>query len=470
MKTLCFPSNVFLGLFALGCLVVGCSDENSNENGGDHAEEKACDPVVQAQTTVHDGTSIEGAEHWTIGTHIVPRTIAIRSGATLTIDGCAIVRMGPDAGFEIAPDSDGRITTLGTATKPVMVMRDEAGKPWGRVLDRGSGQLSFSHTTLVGGGGAPGPIDTVDYGGATLVVWGDSAQLPELLTADGLSIIDSSGIGIMLRYARLTPSSRNLIVKGSSAYPVYASIRVAGSLPVDSTLQSNGVDAVLLQTMGPAIYDADAPISEDVVLNDLGLPYRVGHSLGSILVGDGSADGPSASLTLEAGVRLEFNRQGSTPNQLAVRGRQAGNGSYEPQGALIVKGLPSSPVVFTSAESVPAPGDWMGIFFKDVVDPRTHIEYAEIRYAGGDSGVVGACPALPGSSQGDADCSVIFWLQAPPPAGCISHSLIADGLGCGLYRGWHEEDMDLRDSNTFERLTGCQQSGVRQGGTCTACE
>jgi len=79
--------------------------------------------------------------------------------------------------------------------------------------------------------------------------------------------------------------------------------------------------------------------------------------------------GPGGRLVLREGVRLAFQKGAS----LRVDG-----------GVLVAKGTARGPVVFTSAEPSPAPGDWGGI----VLSRGSHIsalEYAVVEYAGGEA-------------------------------------------------------------------------------------
>ncbi|HNY81192.1 MAG TPA: hypothetical protein PKO46_23150, partial [Sedimentisphaerales bacterium] len=109
--------NLFACLLSVGLLAAGCGDDSSGGGGntGGAPPASECDADLQAVVTVHDAYSIEEDEHWAIGTHVVPQTISVRSGATLTIDGCAIVRMAPDTDLEIPFNSDGSIIAKGTA-------------------------------------------------------------------------------------------------------------------------------------------------------------------------------------------------------------------------------------------------------------------------------------------------------------------------------------------------------------------
>ncbi len=435
---------------------------------GDPPSSDVCD--AGGAPIVHEGRTITSVERWSAGTHVVRGTIQIRDGGSLTIAACATVQLAPDVSIEVGRGSGGTLIAAGTERQPVVFEREDPDRAWGRLFVTTPGQLSLSFTLLDGGGGPTSELADAEYGGASLVARGDSSTLPALVTASHVTITRSTGLGVMMLDATFEPSSRRLAVGLAGAYPLYIGVRAAGSIPAESLLVGNGIDAILLQSVGVAAYDMSEPILGDVTLRYWIVPYRVGHTEGSIVVGDEREESPDASLTLEAGVTLAFNRQTSHTNGLVVNGAYRG-GHYEPQGALIIEGTASLPVTLTSAEVPPAPGDWMGIYFSHALDPRTRIEHAEIHFAGGDSGAVGACPASPGATSGDADCSVIFFLdEDASPRACITSSLFVDGLGCGIYRGWRDDDIDLRATNVFESLTGCDQSGVRLSGGCSPCE
>ncbi len=74
-----------------------------------------------------------------------------------------------------------------------------------------------------------------------------------------------------------------------------------------------------------------------------------------------------ATLTIEAGVRLAFK---------VDRGLNVKNGK------LVVRGTAAEPVVFTSANTTPAPGDWNGIIFDEQHLVGQVLEFTIIEYAG----------------------------------------------------------------------------------------
>ncbi len=54
-------------------------------------------------------------------------------------------------------------------------------------------------------------------------------------------------------------------------------------------------------------------------------------------------------------------------------------------GRLVIKGTAESPVTFTSANKSPAPGDWVGVGFKEKVMSGTTIDHLIVEYAGSKS-------------------------------------------------------------------------------------
>ena len=83
-----------------------------------------------------------------------------------------------------------------------------------------------------------------------------------------------------------------------------------------------------------------------------------------------------ATVTFEEGVKVSFD----TDTFIWVN-----------YGKLVVKGTDAAPVVFTSANKSPAPGDWVGLGFKEKTMAGTSLDHLIIEYAGskGESGVAG---------------------------------------------------------------------------------
>ena len=77
-----------------------------------------------------------------------------------------------------------------------------------------------------------------------------------------------------------------------------------------------------------------------------------------------------ATLTIEEGVKISFD----TDTYLWVR-----------YGKLVISGTAAAPVLFTSANTSPAAGDWVGIGFEEKTGAGTSIDHLTIEYTGSKS-------------------------------------------------------------------------------------
>jgi len=129
------------------------------------------------------------------------------------------------------------------------------------------------------------------------------------------------------------------IITQNSSYPIItSSLENIFSFSKDNNLQGNAIDAI---NALDAIF-----ITYSGVLPDLGIPYNM-----SELYVDSDS---GASLTLEPGCKLKF-MPGVGYGNLSV--------SLLGHGALVANGTIEKPIIFTSADSTPEPGDWAGIEF-----------------------------------------------------------------------------------------------------------
>jgi hypothetical protein len=102
-----------------------------------------------------------------------------------------------------------------------------------------------------------------------------------------------------------------------------------------------------------------------------------------------------AVLTIERGARLRF---------------KPGAGLVVRRGGLVAMGTEKEPVVFTSANAVPAKGDWDGIRFENNVAAGTALDRVVIEYAG-KAGAYG---------KG----AITFWGDSPPGRVAITNSVL----------------------------------------------
>lgn len=441
------------GLLIVGSLGAGCAPSTPMT--------MSMECAVPATTVMHSGF-ISASERWASGTHVITSTVTVRDGVTLAIDGCSRVQLAPDASIDVT-GTNARLQIDGSNAAPVRLERLQSDRAWGRILVRGTGSASLRSTTLAGGGGTAAQWRSADFLGSALAAQGDAALLPNNVTIVDSSVLDATGIAIVMVASRFDASSSNVTIHGAGAFPLYIGADGATEIP-SGDWSSNGINEILLHSASVGVYSNTRAIVRDTVIHDRSLPYRVGiedSSDGLIRVGDGRGDGPaSALLEIEPGVTLKFAAGGGNSG-LYVQGRMV-DGRWTMQGALRAVGTAERPITFTSASATPAAGNWTGLYFKDVMDPRTRVEHAVIEFAGGDSSTRGVC-ASNGTGDIDADAAVIVSLQpgAAAPTQFVTNTVIRASANAGVYRNWDTQDVDFTPTNSFEALGGCRQSGVR---------
>jgi hypothetical protein len=357
------------------------------------------------------------------------------------------------------------LDALGTADQPIVFEPNDTS-PWGAVDVTAPATAELAYVTLRGGG--TGPHAGAPLAGATLAGHGPDPQRPVVLAVQNVVVEGSAGLGVMMRGAKFDPSSSALTIHGAGWYPLYTGIGSVGSIPSGS-YTGNAIDQILLQSFDTAAYLDDGPLLSDVTVEDHGVPYRVGTVPSSIIVGDGLVTSPPALLTIDAGVTMLFTPEGTGGiSRLLVSGA-SNAGTDQVQGALVVAGTAAAPVVFDSAADVPAAGDWLGLYFARIVDPRTSIANAEIHHAGGYSSTVGVCGSTPAANNGVVTCAVVVFVDSPPPA-FLSSTVIEDAT-CGVYRGWKPStEVDFVADNQFVSVAGCTETSLpASDGSCLPC-
>jgi hypothetical protein len=403
-----------------------------------------------ATPVMHTSTTISHDETWAAGVHIVPSSLSVQDGARLTISPCSEVRLGHDASI-VAQSTAAGVDAMGTTAGPIRFVRNDTSASWGSLLSWGPAVIRLANATLDGGG------TMADYAGASLVARGTADLLPTALHVEHVTVSHSTGLGVMLISAKFDATSTALTVTQSGAQPLYAGLDLADTIPT-GTYTGNATDEILLQSIQTAAYNNTRPLVHDGALHDRGVPY---HAAENLEVGDSLPTSGPVLLTIDAGVTVRFD----TGKRLLVRGHNV-SGTWSAQGALIVAGTAAHPVRFTSASATPAAGDWVGLYFSDVVDPRDSVSNAIVEYAGGDSQSRGVCESRAGSGDVSANCGVILFLQSdqPPASGFITATQIAHSAGCGFYRGWQAAQVDFVGGNTFLDVPGCLQTNVPDSG------
>jgi len=124
---------------------------------------------------------------------------------------------------------------------------------------------------------------------------------------------------------------------------------------------------MLLRLDIKSVEAADINVSGVISSNTTWTADNVYIVVGDVTVSEG------ITLTIQAGVTVKFNSN----TLLLVNGR------------LIADGTTGQHVIFTSSNSVPAAGNWKGIYFGST-STGSILDYCEVRYAGGSYFYVGA--------------------------------------------------------------------------------
>ena len=90
----------------------------------------------------------------------------------------------------------------------------------------------------------------------------------------------------------------------------------------------------------------------------------------------------NATLTIEPGVEVRFNKDATNPRLIIGEGGAGGT-----SGRLIAQGTDTEKIIFTSNEASPQPGDWRNIYFWNAAADDSIIENAIIEYGGSQGSI-----------------------------------------------------------------------------------
>jgi hypothetical protein len=427
--------------------------------GADKADVADACPVPSGGPTVHERETIEADTTWTAasGPHVIDAFVQVTSGATLTIEPCAEVRLGFDAYLDVL---DGKLVAEGTEEGPIQFVRqDEA--PWGYVEVMHPATASLANVVMQGGGS-----EAPNAGFAMLVVRGAfEGRATPMLSVRDLTLQDAYGPALWMREdaAFVEGSSGLTVARGERgdgsdaryAYPIVTGVYGLTDLP-DVTLDATQTAAVLV--LGDDVGGGFSGFVDDVTVRNRGVPYHVGTSeLDATLRPGDPNEGTPVTLTLEAGVTLAFAELG----KVELWSSEAGNA-----GVLRALGTEEAPVTLTSSSASPAAGAWVGLEWQDGVHPDNLVQHTVIAYAGGDCSCGGYACDL------DDDNGAVLFHDAVPGGTFITDSTIRSSAGHAFVRGWTVGPVDFAGANTLEDIAGCAQTPpFDEGGSCIgACE
>ncbi len=302
--------------------------------------------------------------------------VTIRNNAVLTIEPGVEVRFASGTGLIVGvaiAGGAGGLSAVGTTIAPILFTSAQPTPAPGNWKG-----LDFTSLTI--GGSTLLDHVIVEYGGA-----GTNNANINLNGASFLiqrsTIRNSSGRGIRVQ-GNASPTINQDTVSQNAGYGLIQE-GTAGSVTLTgSSFQNNGSYPVRVRanTVGllsgntyagnnpDAIEVIDPVVSSSQTWQNQGVPL--------IITSDMTIQG-LAVLTINPGVQMRF---------ASGTGLQVGNpliGGIGSQGALTAVGTSAVPVVFTSAQASPAPGDWKGIdFTTPTIDASTQLDYVIVEYGG----------------------------------------------------------------------------------------
>jgi parallel beta-helix repeat protein len=370
------------------------------------------------------GETLAGVHQWrdlpvpyTVVSGIVAVSGTFTVPARLTVDPGVTVRFGSATRLTIATSAtQGELIAAGTPADPIVFTTDAntpaAGQWQGILFDNGTtfdtvlehavveyaGQSSTAGIHLVRAG-PPIRNVTVRFSSNYGVFSQESSPV-----LDTVTVMNTGNVGILFQglSAERTPIVTDCVVAAPTGYGISSQGTVTATLmgnTVDNgiffdsasgrpVVQGNvlnnynafplriGADSVAALTgntfngTGPnsRIEVTGEVLAEDAAWADLGMPYQVVS--GFITVARTAAQ--AATLTLAPGITMKF----ASGTRLQVA-------SGSSQGALVAVGTPAQPIVFTTSNAAPAPGQWRSVYFDSgTVDATSVLQHCVVEYAG----------------------------------------------------------------------------------------
>lgn len=376
---------------------------------------------ASAQTIVSAPSTISAPTTWTLANS----PYVVRGSGTITVSSVLTIEPGVMVKFEprrrtsrfngLRVTQGGRLLAEGTIDHPILFTSG---------MDDGAG----GNTDVEGGAstGIPG-----DWNG--IVFDGDDSRLSHVVIRYGGNLSNSFGnitargaSHVEIRDSEMRESGWNGIWLEGLAAPIFERVRIENNSGV-------GVDAT--RAAGPAVI-ADSVVQGNVGALRLSVENKVDirntRFLGNfpqsaVLVGDTISrdtrwpnllglvyEAPSVGrITVAAGATLTID-----PGVVVRMPRRAG---LYVRGALSAVGTPDSPIVFTSMQTLPLPGDWGGIYFDRASGTLSHVT---LGYGGLFQDDFG------GASWGFTSRNVV---TVDNSAVTLRNVTIADGLDTGVY-------------------------------------
>lgn len=327
MRNIHFPI-VLLLLAMLSC-----------DNGSDPS-------TVGTTTRIEDENSVLTAPtEWKSGsTIIIDCALDVRSALTIA-PGCT-VRFTPRGSMLVGVNGNASLVAVGTPSKPILFIPEngsQAGSWYGITFGELNARqvTKLNHCVLEGGGKSLQEFIHLDG---------------TMLAMDSCIVRNAAGVGLLLTgTAGFTHFSGNEL-SSCGDYLLKAQPQCILGLDSVNVFGSNG---------GKTVAISEGSVTSAGTLTRLSVPYTV---IGELAV--------NAELTIAKGTTLRFSTDGSVTVGL------------DAFAALVAEGTSAAPIVFTSANPSPQPGDWEGIvFYEKNSATKSILKNVRIEYAGKSSGV-----------------------------------------------------------------------------------
>lgn len=289
-------------------------------------------PVVLEITNIKVDTTLNA------GTYIAESDVSVSDGATLILKPGVTIKFA--SGKAMFIQSDGRLSAVGTADKPIVLTGSEATRGyWGglRIFESNSADNRLEFVTIEYGGG---------YWDANLYVTGSSSA-PGRVSVVNCTLRESGKFGFKFDAdSVVSPFTANTITLNQSGAGSAAAPSV-DFLDAASTYAGNVKDIV--EVTGNTL-------DTDTTFPGIDAAYEMTSSLGV-----------HAKLTLQPGVRLQFD--------------SGEDMSVYSEGSVSAVGTAASPIVLTGGEALR--GYWGGLHFTESNSAFNRLENVIIEYGGG---------------------------------------------------------------------------------------
>ena len=398
-------------------------------------------------TVVTHPANITASETWAGDgvTHSVPNSIAINGPATVTIQPCAIVSLG--AGASITVNSGASLVAAGTGSGgSISFVRANAAQPWGILRGASPTSLIDLSWTMLQGGGAFGG----GYGNSPIVGVGNGYFVTPVpvVRVNNVTIDSPQGGGVYFDAGgAFTSDSSGLTIRGAPGYVLSMGMMALGSVPPGS-YSDPGNALPMVNVVGTFNVTLDTTIHRHLPVRIQTSGFRIAPATGNTPV----------TLTVEAGARVLFPRPNpTTPGAMVTFGTN-GNSPNNLVGVLIAQGTAAEPIVFTSGEPTPAPGDWVGLWLDTATGSQ--LDHVVIEYAGGVNGISSNNCRPVGTQDQGALLVGDFETQYVPPANLLTNSVVQFSAGFGIDAMWQASGNapDLTSGNLFQGNALCAQT------------